>query len=198
MKKLILLAASLAAAFCASAQPSEGGRGQDNGDPGMGPMPTVEQEAQTRVDQMRAEMTLSDKQVKQLTKFYKKDIKFRRENLQQGGMPPRPDGENGSGNRPQRPQGGRPAGGMGPGGGPGMGMGPGGGQGGPGMGPGGMPGGQGFGPQSGSRTYGPEDIEKYNQKQDKKLRKIIGDSNFESWRAKHPQEDMPMPQPEIN
>ena len=33
-----------------------------------------------------------------------------------------------------------------------------------------------------------EKLEKYNQKQDKKLCKIIGEENFAQWRASHPHE----------
>ena len=33
-----------------------------------------------------------------------------------------------------------------------------------------------------------ETLEKYNAKQDKKLRKIIGDEIFEKWSAAHPHE----------
>ena len=39
-----------------------------------------------------------------------------------------------------------------------------------------------------------EELEKYNAKQDKKLRKIIGDENFERWRAAHPQRPPKMPE----
>ena len=42
-----------------------------------------------------------------------------------------------------------------------------------------------------------DELEKYNEKQDKKLRKIIGDENFEKWRAAHPRELPKMPELEI-
>ena len=93
----------------AAAQPSgQPLQNDESGRPQMKQQPSVEQEAQMRVDQMSAEMPLTDKQVKKLLKFYKKDIKYRRENFQMAGGP--------------RPEGGqRPGGqdGRGPGGGPG-------------------------------------------------------------------------------
>ena len=53
-------------------------------------------------------------------------------------------------------------------------------------------------PPSGMPAFGGEvdyeELEKYNAKQDKKLRKIIGDENFEKWRATHPQELPKMPE----
>ena len=40
--------------------------------------PSVEQEAQMKTDQMAAELSLTEKQVKKVYKFFKKDIKYRR------------------------------------------------------------------------------------------------------------------------
>lgn len=152
MRKTILIAAALTITLSAAAQPT-----------GDRPTPpkqlTVEEEAQLKVDQMTAELPLTDKQVKQLLKFYKSDIKYRRENFEFAGGP-RPDFQ---GERPQGPPpGGRPPMGMGPGGFPG---------GGPGMGP------QGDRPPMGG-PVDPEEIEKYNQKQEKKLSKILGDELY--------------------
>lgn len=127
-----------------------------------------------KTDQMTAELGLNEKQIKKVFKFFKNDIQYRRENFVFGG--PRPDG-----NFPAPPSGGRPGGEGGfPGGGPGMR---------PGNPPSGMPA---FG---GEVDY--EALEKYNTKQDKKLRKIIGDENFEKWRAAHPQELPKMPELEL-
>ena len=42
-----------------------------------------------------------------------------------------------------------------------------------------------------------EALEKYNAKQDKKLRKIIGDENFEKWSTAHPREVPKLPELEI-
>lgn len=69
------------------------------------------------------------------------------------------------------------------------------------------PGGSGSGmrpgnPPSGMPAFGGEidyeELEKYNAKQDKKLRKIIGDENFERWRAAHPHEIPKMPDPDFD
>lgn len=172
MKRMILMAAGLAMMLSAAAQPS-GERPQMPERPQQKERPTVEQEAQMKTNQMSAELGLNEKQLKKVYKFFKSDIQYRRENFEFGG--PRPDG-----NFPAPPSGGRP-GGMGPGGFPG---------GGPGMRPG--------NPPSGMPAFGGEvdyeELEKYNAKQDKKLRKIIGDENFEKWRATHPQEFPKMPE----
>lgn len=145
-------------------------------------LPTVEQEAQMRVDQMAAEMPLTQKQVKKLLAYYKKDIQYRRDNFQMAGGK-RPDGGKRPENNGQR--------------GPGMGQGqpP---QGNPGMGPGnGWGPGMGAGTPPAGRPEGQdidlEKLEKYNLKQDKKLRKIIGDDNFNRWRAAHPHQMPELP-----
>ncbi len=186
MRRIFLFAASLAIAISAAAQPSGQPPKNDGTDhPQMKQLPTVEQEAWMRVEEMSAEIPLSDKQVKKLLKFYKKDIKYRRENFQMAGGPgpeARPEG----GQRPEG-QGGRgPGMGQGrPQGGPGMGMGPGG-------GPGGNPGGQGMRPgnppgrdQQMGQEFDFGKFENYNRKQDKKLSKIIGEENFAIWRSSH-------------
>ena len=186
MKKMILMAAGLAMMLSAAAQQPSGEKPQMPEPPQMKERPRVEQEAQEKTDQMAAELGLDDKQIKKVLKFFKSDIQYRRENFEFGGGP-RPDG-----NFPAPPSGGRPGGQGGfPGGGPGA-MGPGGF---PGGGPGGMRPGN---PPSGMPAFGKavdyDELEKYNAKQDKKLRKIIGDENFEKWRAAHPQELPKMPE----
>jgi len=181
MKRIISLAAGLAIALAAIAQPAkpEDGKGR----PKMQQL-TVEQEAQMRVDQMASEMPLTQKQVNKLLKFYKKDITYRRENFRMSGGP-RPEG----GRRPDND--GAPKPGMGQGRPPkdASGMGPGGGRG-PGMG----------NPPSERPKFQDvdmEQLEKYNLKQDKKLRRIIGDENFQAWRAAHPQEMPKLPDIEL-
>lgn len=42
-----------------------------------------------------------------------------------------------------------------------------------------------------------ETIEKYNAKQEKKLKKILGDDLYNQWRAKHPQERPKLPDVEL-
>jgi len=131
---------------------------------------TVEEEAQWKVDQMTSELQLTDKQVKKLLKFHKKDIQYRRDNFELAGGP-RPGFQ---GERPQLPpQGQRPPqgdvrnGGF-PGGGPGVG------------GPKG-----GFPPQMDGKKMDFEKIEKYNLKQEKKLKKILGDELYTQWQSSH-------------
>ena len=117
----------------------------------------MEQEAQIKVDQMAQVLPLTKKQIKKLGKFFKNDIQYRRDNFEFAGGPrPKYNGE-----RPQgTPPGGFPPQGMGPGGFHG---------GGPGMRhPGGRP------PMMGGEVD-IEEIEKYNQKQETKLKKILGD-----------------------
>lgn len=172
-----------------SAAAQTGDEGQQRPErPRMKERPTVLQEAQALTDRMAAELGLTEKQVKQVLNFYKSDIKYRRESFESGG--PRPDG-----GFPAPPsgdfhgKGGFPAGGSG------------------GMRPSGPPPGGGHGgmrsgnPPSGRPSFAQEidyeALEKYNAKQDKKLRKIIGDENFEKWRAAHPQEVPQLPELEI-
>ena len=173
MHKTILFAAALAITLSAAAQSEV---------PAMPKQLTVEEEAQVKVDKMAAELPLTDKQVKKLLKFYKNDIEYRRENFEfAGGL--RPDFR---GERPQGPPpGGRPPQGMR--------------QGGPGGFPGGFPGGgPGMGPQGGRPPMdGPvdiEEIEKYNQKQEKKLKKILGEELYTQWRSAHPMEAPKLPE----
>ena len=190
MKRMILLAAGLAMVLSAAAQ--TGGDGQQRPErPQMKERPTVEQEAQALTDQMAAELELTDKQVKQVFNYFKSDIKYRRENFEFSG--PRPDGD-----FPSPPSGDFPGRGGFPSGGPGGpgGMRPSGPP--PSGGPGGMRPGN---PPSGRPPFAQEidyeALEKYNAKQDKKLRKIIGDENFEKWSAAHPQEVPKLPELEI-
>lgn len=178
MKRIILITAALAIGLAAAAQPGNQKKAYP-GKPGEKIQPlTVEQEAQMKVDQMTSELVLTPKQVKKLTSYFKKDITYRRENFPMAGgrgpkgLPP------GGG-----PQGGRPQG-MGPGGHPG---------GGPGMrldGQGGRP------PQMDSEIDF-EKLDKYNQKQEKKLRKILGEDNYSLWRSKHPMESPKLPDVEF-
>ena len=182
MKRTILMAAGLAMMLSAAAQP-RGEKPTFYERPQMKERLTVEKEAKMKTDRMASELKLDEKQIKKVKKFLKKDIEYRRENFEFGG--PRPEG-----NFPAPPSGsrggfpGRAPGGMGHGGGfPG---------GGPGMRPGNPPSGK---PTIKEIDY--EGVEKYNAKQDKKLRKIIGDENFVKWRAAHPQEAPKMPELEV-
>jgi hypothetical protein len=184
MKRMILLAAALSIALAAAAQPS-GGRPQFDRE-----RPTVAEEAQKLTDEMAAEFPLTDKQIKKVLKFFKKDIEYRRENFEFGGPRMHPEGFT------DRPNGGFPGGGPG---GPG-GMGPGG-PGGMGPGghrpPGGHPGGMRPDGANGRPSFGEINLiewEEYNEKQDNKLRKIIGDENFEIWIAKHPHKAPKLPE----
>ena len=189
MNKTILIAAALAITFTAAAQPGSQKKAFP-GAPGANFQPkqlTVEEEAQIKVDQMSAELPLTEKQVKKFLKFYKNDIEYRRENFQIGGGP-RPYFK---GERPQGPPaGGRPPQGMGQGGFPGG-------------GPGGFPGGgPGMGPQGGrppmmGAPADVEEIEKYNQKQEKKLKKILGEDLYNQWRSRHPMEAPKLPEIEL-
>ena len=121
---------------------------------------------------MAAEIPLTEKQIKKVYNYFKRDIKYRREHFQFSGPRPggpRPEGGPGMGPGGQRPSGPPPSG-MGPGG-----QRP---QVAPGMGPG--------TPPRGFEQADPEEIERYNARQEKKLRKIIGDENYAKWRANHP------------
>lgn len=181
MKTLTLIAASLAFCLSAAAQPADGQQGPKEL---KHKQLTVEQEAQMRTDQMSSELTLTEKQVKKLYKYHKKDVKYRRDNFERkdpfaNGFPGGPGGQ-----RPDFK----------------------GGQGGPGMGPGGFPGGgpsgqrpdfQGGRPPMMGGEADFEAQEKYNAKQDKKLRKILGDDLHRQWRTKHPQERPKLPDVEL-
>ena len=180
------MAAALAMTLSAAAQPAGGER------PEAKQRPTVEQEARARADKMVRDLSLNEKEAKKVYKFMKKDIKYRRENFEI-------DGSRGEGRfiPPMRDGGGFPGGSHGEAGAPGRGerpaMGGPGGQGGPGrpgMRPGNPP--AGFG-----REVDVEALNKYNAKQDKKLRKIIGDEKFGKWRAAHPHKSLELQEPEL-
>lgn len=177
MRTFTILFAGLAFSFAAAAQPTD--RISGEGHPaGTHKMMTVQQEAQMRVDAMTAELPLSTKQVKKLTKFYKKDIQYRRDNFQMKGGAPRPIASNGQNAQRPNHQGGP---GMGHGG-PGMG------QGGHGMGPG-----MGRPSFSGDSEVDYDTIIKYNAKQEKKLKKILGSNLYSQWRSSHPKEKLDLP-----
>ena len=171
---MILLAAGLTMMLSAAAQP--GGEFPPKPERhAFKERPTVKEEAQRKTDQMVTELSLSQKQIKKLSKFNQRDIQYRRDHFELGG--PRPDG-----NFPAPPAGGFPGGpggkGPRPAGGPGMG---------PGNPPAGMP------PMKAGIDYNA--LDKYNARQDKKLRKIIGDDNFRKWRDSHPLELPKLPEP---
>ncbi len=184
MKKSILIAAALCIVLGAAAQP--GGRPGQNGGPGApGERPqqpkqlTVKEEAQMKVDQMAAELPLTKRQVRKLFRYYKKDITYRRKHFGMEQRGPRPDFGSGEG-RPDFGSGeGRPDFGSG--------------KGRPDFGSGRPPQGMG-GPQGGGRPpqmqaqADPEKLYKYNEKQEKKLQKILGESLYARWRSAHPQE----------
>ncbi len=176
MKKIIV------AAFCAFAGAvlfAQAPMGQmPQGGP-RGPMPvqlSAEEKAAQITEEMQAKLNLTEKQVKKVAKFNKKDQQ-QQESLMGGS---RPTGMPQGGPGGMGPQGGMP-GGMGQGGRP---------QGMPQGGPGGM------GPQGGMPQGGPmmgaqvdeEEMEKYWAKKEKKLRKIIGDAEFEKWLKMHPEQ----------
>lgn len=186
MKKITIMAAALAIAVSAAAQPGQQQKAFP-GKPGekMEPM-TVEQEAQMKTDQMSSELPLTDKQVKKVYKYHRKDIKYRREHFQKGGGT-RPEGMPQHGNGMGRPEGMPPQSGNFQGGRQGMG-GPG--MGGPGMGPGGKP--------QMDEDVDFEKMEKYNLKQEKKLKKIIGEENYNLWRSHHKMAAPALPDPEFN
>ncbi len=141
--------------------------------PGMQPgegMPFQRLSPEEAAEKLTAEMVealdLTDKQVKKVTKFNKKD----QEDFQSLYMSNFP----------------RPGMGGGPMGGPGMGR--------PGGMPGGMPGGgpdgAGMRPEGGFPMVTPDlsELESYWAKKEKKLRKILGDEEFGKWYALHPEQ----------
>lgn len=187
MRTFTILFAGLAFSIAAAVQTSD--RISGEGHPaGTHKMMTVQKEAQMKVDAMTAELPLTTKQVKKLTKFYEKDIQYRREHFQMKGGAPRPIASNESGQRPSH-QGGQHMGG-GFSGGPGMG------QGGPGMG-------HGMGPGSGRPAVSGESeidfatLKKYNAKQEKKLQKILGKELYSQWRSRHSKEKLELPEVEF-
>lgn len=135
MKKLVLMAAAMLVALGAAAQPGH----QHKAKPvkmGQHKERTIDDAAQHRVDQMAAELPLTDKQVKQLQKYYKKDLKQRQKRHKAV--------EEGSHH-----------------------------------------------PSIGKSR----EMEKYQQKQEKKLRKILGDDLHDQWRANHPAGHRELPPP---
>lgn len=168
MRIISLLAAALLIALSAVAQPAEKFQPKER--------LSVEQEAQIKVDQMAQVLPLTKKQIKKLGKFFKNDIQYRRDNFEFAGGPrPKYNGE-----RPQGPPpGGFPLQGMSPGGFHG---------GGPGMRP---PSGR---PPMMGGEVDIEEIEKYNQKQETKLKKILGDDLYTQWRSNHPMETPKLPE----
>jgi len=176
MKRMMIFAVGALIAFSAAAQPGDG--------KGTKHALTIEQRAQRQTDQMAKELVLTEKQVKKLYNFNLKDIKYRQENFG-GGRPERPEGKPQGEFKGQKPQGrpemgeGRPEKGEGH---PGMGQGH----------HGGRP------PQMGSMSEDDlEAMEKYNQKQEKKLRKILGEDNYAKWRSAHPMKGQELPEPEL-
>lgn len=176
-------------------------------------MKSPEEIAQKEADMMKEEVGLTDKQYKKVYNLVKKDWQYRQDQAENrfsgmggpGGMPPQ-GGMGGPGGMGGGPDGGFSGGmggfgGMGGSGGMGGGMPP---QGGMGGGPeggfsGGMP------PQGGQRPEGGPGMgpggdivtEEYLEKQDKKLKKILTEDQYNKWRAKHPAEYMELPPMEM-
>lgn len=162
-----------------NAQPQDGSRPEFKGE--RRPMPTVNELAQQRANAMDHELTLSEKQYKKILKYYKAGVEKEREMMESGKPEGMPEGFPG-GRRP-------PMGGPGP---------QGGGFGGP---QGGFSGG---GPEMGGGRppmdspgmgMSDEEMEKYYEKQDKKLKKILTVEQYDKWRIKHPAGQLPMPEP---
>ncbi len=157
---------------------------QPQGDrPAPPEMKSPEEIAKEKVDQMQAEIDLSEDQYKQVYKLFKKDQEYRRSQMESafsGGMPPMGGGMPfGQGGGP----GGDMGGGMPPmGGGSGMGTPPSGDQ---GMRP--------SGPPPGMNGEGMVS-EKYIEKQDQKLKKILTEEQYSQWRSKHPLESTELPE----
>lgn len=178
----IILAMTIAwiPATVANAQPQGGPRPEFKGGPR--PMPTVNELAQQRANAMDHELTLTEKQYKKILKYYKAEVEKEREMMEAGKPQGMPEGFPGGG-RPDFGGGRPPMGGTGPQGGfPGSGPGMSGGRppmGGPGM------------------ASSDEEMEKYYEKQDKKLKKILTAEQYGKWRTKHPVEHLPMPDPEF-
>lgn len=169
-------------AMSANAQPQGGPRPEFKGE--HRPMPTVNEIAQQKTNAMDHELTLTEKQYKKILKYYKEEAEKEREMM-----------EDFPGEKPDFGGGRPPMGGPGMGG-PGMGGGFRGPQGGfPGGGPG-MGGGR---PPMGGPAMGmsDEEMEKYYEKQDKKLKKILTPEQYDRWRRKHPAGHLPMPECEL-
>ena len=204
MKKLMIIAAGLVIALSAVAQTSDAQAVQKK-DHHREPL-TVEQEARMRVKKMTKELDLTDGQAKKLLKFYEKDIRYRRENFPTAGRPDaRPekvqqcDSCKMHGKPEARPEKGQrdsafhPHHHAKP-------------QGKPGARPEGKPGVRPDGPRHsqdhngpGMRPDAPKEIdydalEKFNERQDKTLKKILGEEKFNLWRSKHPRKPLPLPE----
>lgn len=195
-KIILAMAVAWVPASLANAQPQGGPRPEFKGE--RRPMPTVNEMAQQRTNAMDHELTLTEKQYKKILKYYKAEVEKEREMMEFGRPEGMPEGFPGGGpgmggGRP--PMGGQgPQGGGFPGGGPGMGGGfPGGGPGVGGPGMGGFPGG---GPGMGGpgMAMSDEEIEKYYEKQDKKLKKILTAEQYEKWRSRHPMKHIELPE----
>ena len=209
MKKFMIIAAGLVIALSAAAQTGDA-QGVQKKDHHRKPL-TVEQEARMRVKKMTKELDLTDGQAKKLLKFYEKDIRYRRENFptvgkyghmgmhhegqqcdsckMHGKPEARPEkGQRDSAFHPHHPQHhAKP-------------------QGKPGARPEGKPGVRPDGPRHshdhnghGMRPDAPKEIdydalEKFNERQDNTLKKILGEEKFNLWRSKHPRKPLPLPE----
>lgn len=194
-KLILAMAIAAASAVCANAQPQGGFPGGGPGGPGgpwpgfngeAKPMPSVNEMAQRRANEMDHVLTLTEKQYNKILKFYKAQIQKEQEMIviPEGGFP---EGGFPGGGMPMGggfPGGGMPMGGGGFGGGMPMGGMP---MGGPGMG-GGFPGGGSFG-----TMMTEEEVEKYYEKQDKKLQKILTPEQYTKWRQIHPTDRPQLP-----
>ena len=175
-------------ALSLDAQPQGDGRPEFKGEHRH--MPTVGEIAQQRADAMDNELTLTEKQYKKILKYCKAQVEKEREMMQIS----RPDGISEGlldGKRPDFGGGRLPKGGPGP-----QGGGFGGSQGGF---PGGDPRMEGGRPPMRNPEMGisDEEMEKYYEQQDKKLKKILTAEQYEKWRVKHPAQQLPMPEPEF-
>lgn len=179
MKKFMIIAAGLVIALSAAAQTTDAQTARKK-DHHRKPL-TIEQEAQMRVEKMTKELDLTDGQAKKLLKFYKKDIRYRREKFPAADKP-EAGPEKGPRDSAVRPQhNGKP-------------------QGGPGPRPEGKPG---VRPSPDHNGHGPgmnpgapkeidyEALDKYNEKQDKNLKKILGEEKYNLWTSKHPRKPSP-------
>lgn len=187
-KVTIAMVIAVFPALSLNAQPQGEGKPEFKGK--HRPMPTVDEIAQQRADVMNQELTLSEKQYKKILKYFKAQVEKEREIMQAG----RPDGVPKGFPGGKRPDfgGGRP-----PMGGPGHQSG---GFGGPQGGfPGGDPRVESGRPPMRNPEMGisDEEMEKYYEQQDKKLKKILTAEQYEKWWVKHPAQQLPMPEPEF-
>lgn len=164
----VIAAAAMFACVSAFAQPGMGGGFPGGGFPGggfpgggfpgfggEGETLSYEDQAKEKVEEMKKELNLTEKQCKKLVRQFKVDIQYRAEAVSRGAF-------SGMG-------GGMMGGGM--------------------MG-GGMMGGGMMGGGSNRQTYGLSYYidEKYLAKEDKRLRKTLGEELYNQWRANHPAE----------